>query len=268
MKKRKYDINRIITIAVRAIFIIEFAVGITFGILNKNGQSFMNAFISVVGLMLTFIPETVERALKRRVRFSSFLKCTIVLFIFAAEFLGEIKQYYYTVSWWDTMLHSISGVILALIGFMLVNALNSSERIAMHLSPGFIALFAFTFALASGAIWEIFEFSGDRLLGLDMQKYQPIAGVLFETLEDGSTSIVYSQAVDWTYDAGLIDTMGDIICDFLSALAVSVLGYISLKTRNHYHKKKTLLETVLPADFPLGEANTAEKISDESSNKL
>ena len=247
---QKYDVNRIITLVVRLIFIVEFIIGIFLGIKNGSGQSFMNAFISVIGFVLTFIPETVERALKNRVRFSSFLKCAIVLFIFAAEFLGEIKNYYYTISWWDTMLHLMSGVILALIGFMLVNALNKSDRITLQLTPLFVALFAFTFAMASGALWEIFEFAGDRLFHMDMQKYKPIDGVIMQILEDGSTLITYPPNVGWSYDAGLIDTMQDIICDFVSAAAVSVLGYITLKARNTVRKRKTLIETVL-SDFPV-----------------
>lgn len=244
MKKRNF--NLIITRVVRFIFLAECLFAIFLGIFHweegnffvrLDGHSFMNAFVSLLGFALTFIPEATERLLKNRVRFSSALKCAIVLFIFGAEFLGEINNFYYHIPWWDTLLHTTSGVILAMIGFMLVHALNNSDRITVQLSPFFIALFAFTFALASGAVWEIFEYSGDRLFQMDMQKYLPPAEVTYEHMANGMTKLIYPTNGSWSFDAGLIDTMDDIICDTLAALAVSIIGYISLKTRNRALKK-------------------------------
>ncbi len=245
MKKR--DFNQIITRLVRLIFLLEGVGAVFLGLFDWSegfqfridSQSLMNAFIALLGFVLTFIPEATERILRNRIRFSSALKCAIVLFIFGAEFCGEIRNFYFRFSWWDTLLHSMSGVILAMIGFMLVYALNDSGRISVTLSPFFIALFAFTFALASGALWEIFEYGGDRLLGMNMQKYLPPEGVLYEAI-GGQTALTYS-AEAWRFDAGLIDTMNDLICDALAALAVSVVGYLSLKTRNRVLKKLACL---------------------------
>ena len=257
--KNKKDFNGIITIVVRFIFLLECLVAIFLGIFNweeghlivgLNGQSFMNAFVSLLGFAQTFIPEATERLLKNRVRFSSALKCAIVLFIFGAEFLGEIKNFYYHIPWWDTLLHTTSGVILAMIGFMLVHALNKSDRITFQLSPFFVALFAFTFALASGAVWEIFEYSGDRLFAMDMQKFYPPDGVVYEETASGMVKLIYPANGEWTFDAGLIDTMQDIICDALSALAVSIIGFISLKTHNHTLKKIASLPVEEDTDAP------------------
>lgn len=254
MKKRNFNV--IITRIVRFIFLLECLVAIFLGIfrweegrfwVQIDSQSFMNAFVCLLGFALTFIPEATERLLKNRIRFSSALKCAIVLFIFGAEFCGEIQNFYYHFPWWDTLLHTTSGVILAMIGFMLVHALNNSDRITVQLSPFFVALFAFTFALASGAVWEIFEYSGDRLFHMDMQKYLPPDGVTYEQLANGMTQIVYPTDGGWTFDAGLIDTMGDIICDTVSALAVSIVGYISLKTHNHTLKKLASLPIAEPS---------------------
>ena len=271
VKKRKRNFNVIITHVVRFIFLLECLVAIFLGFfhwedghfgIELDGQSFMNAFVSLLGFTLTFIPEATERLLKNRVRFSSALKCAIVLFIFGAEFLGEINNFYYHISWWDTLLHTTSGVILAMIGFMLVHALNNSDRITVQLSPFFVALFAFTFALASGAVWEIFEYTGDRLLGMDMQKYLPIDGVSYEHMANGMTKLIYPTNGEWSFDAGLIDTMDDIICDTLAALVVSIIGFISLKTHNRTLKRLASLP-VEPQEDSVDTESTNASIQNE-----
>ena len=124
-----------------------------------------------------------------------------VAFVFAALFLGEVRSYYERIWWWDIGLHTSSGLLLGLVGFLLVYVLNENERVDVHMRPRFVALFAFLFAVAVGAVWEIFEFAMDRLLGANMQK--PMLG-------DPS---------------GLTDTMWDLIVDTLGAFAISALGW-------------------------------------------
>lgn len=217
MAKKKSTINDKINLIVRVLFVIAFIETILTSVLENDYSSIINAFTAVLGFTLTFIPEAVENITKNRVRFSSGMKIAIVLFIFGSELLGEIRSFYEIIPWWDDLLHSVSGVILGLIGFMLVYSLNESEKSSVNLSPVFVSLFAFCFALACGALWEIFEFSGDRLLNMDMQKFRPPAG---------TTELVTDT---WRYDEGLIDTMTDIIMDAASAFAVSVLGFIKIK---------------------------------------
>ena len=127
-------------------------------------------------------------------------------FIFAALFLGEVRGYYVRYWWWDMLLHTSSGFLLGIIGFLLVYILNEKEDIEVHMKPGFVALFAFLFALGMGALWEVFEFAADSLFGLNMQK---------EMLGDPS---------------GLTDTMWDIILDAAGSLVIAILGYGYLKT--------------------------------------
>ncbi len=124
-----------------------------------------------------------------------------VIFVFAALFLGEVRRWYERIWWWDIGLHASSGLLLGLVGFLLVYVLNENERVDLHMRPRFVALFAFLFALAVGALWEIFEFAMDRLFGANMQK--PMFG-------DPS---------------GLTDTMWDLIVDAAGAFAISTLGW-------------------------------------------
>lgn len=129
-----------------------------------------------------------------------------VVFIFATLFLGEVRDYYNRIWWWDLVLHTASGFLLGIIGFLLVHVLNEKEDIELDMKPGFVALFAFLFAVGMGAIWEIFEFSMDQVFGMNMQK--PMLG-------DPS---------------GLTDTMWDLIVDTVGAAVVALAGYRYLKT--------------------------------------
>ena len=128
-----------------------------------------------------------------------------ILFVFASMFLGELHGYYTRYWWWDVALHTTSGLLLGIFGFLLVYILNEDDRVEFSMRPRFLALFAFMFAVALGAIWEIFEFSMDQFFGMDMQK---------EMLGDPS---------------GLTDTMWDIIVDTIGAAIVALIGYFHLK---------------------------------------
>ncbi len=124
-----------------------------------------------------------------------------ILFMFAAIFLGEVRGYYERIWWWDLALHGSAGLMLGTIGFLLVYFLNESRTIQLHMRPAFVAFFAFCFAMTIGVLWEVFEFSMDRLFGLQMQK--PMFG-------DPS---------------GLTDTMWDLIVDGIGALLVCLWGW-------------------------------------------
>lgn len=227
--KKKMTVNQKINIVVRGLFVLAFLETVMTSVFENDYTSIINAFTAVLGFALTFVPDAVENITKNRIRFSSGVKIAIVLFIFGSELLGEIRSFYEIFPWWDNLLHSVSGVILGLIGFMIVYGLNESENTSVNLSPLLVSAFAFFFALACGALWEIFEFSGDRLLGLNMQKFRPPVG---------TTELV---TASWRYDAGLIDTMTDIILDAVSAFGISLLGYIKIKA-GKWHRGKAAEE--------------------------
>jgi uncharacterized membrane protein YjdF len=126
-------------------------------------------------------------------------------FIFASLFLGGTRDYYGRFWWWDIGLHTTSGALLGILGFLLVYVLNGIPRLDLHLRPGFVAFFAFCFALTVGTLWEVFEFALDELAGMNMQT--PFLG-------DPS---------------GLTDTMWDLIVDALGALAIAIAGYVYMK---------------------------------------
>lgn len=167
-------------------------------------QQWLNVVIITGIIMLSLYPLFLARHFQ--VLIPAEFQLLTIAFVFAAVFLGEVHGYYTRFWWWDIVLHTSSGFLLGIIGFLLVYVLNESERVDLHMRPGFVAFFAFLFAIGAGTLWEIFEFSMDSLLGMNMQK--PMFG-------DHS---------------GLTDTMWDLIVDAIGALVISVLGYGYLKT--------------------------------------
>lgn len=135
----------------------------------------------------------------------------VIIFVFATLFLGEIRGYYVRIWWWDIVIHTGSGLLLGIFGFLLVYVLNENRRINVYLHIRFVALFAFLFAVATGALWEIFEFAMDQIFGTNMQKTIP-----------GNPS------------SGLNDTMWDLIVDTLGALIISILGWWYMKRPECY----------------------------------
>ncbi len=157
----------------------------------------LTLFLASFILILTFLPFFLQR--RHHVHLPTEFELAIVVFIYAALFLGEVHAYYTQLWWWDLVLHAGSGLLFGFAGFLIIYTLNYQVRLQLKMAPGYVALFGFTFAVAAGAIWEIFEFVADASFGLNMQK------------------------------SGLLDTMGDLIVDALGALLVSVLGYVYLK---------------------------------------
>jgi uncharacterized membrane protein YjdF len=166
-------------------------------------RQWLNAVIIVAILALMMAPRYVGRHL--RVEIPAEFEMLAVVFVYASLFLGEVYGYYQRFWWWDIALHATSGLLLGIAGFLLIYVLNENEDVDVHMQPRFIAFFAFLFAVAMGALWEIFEFGMDQLFGMNMQK--PMLG-------DPS---------------GLTDTMWDLIVDTAGALVISVVGWAYLK---------------------------------------
>ena len=167
-------------------------------------QAWMTAAVVVGILAVTLLPHLLRR--RFRLVFPYELEIFAIVFAFASLFLGEVRGYYTAYPWWDSLLHASSGLLLGIFGFLLVYALNERDDLGLNLKPGFVAFFAFLFALGMGTVWEIFEFTMDQLVGTNMQK--PMFG-------DPS---------------GLTDTMWDLILDASGAAVISLMGYVYLKS--------------------------------------
>ncbi len=204
--------------------------------------NYENAFLCILTLLLLIIPSFVQVTFK--IELPTTLEIIILCFIFAAEILGEINEFYLVFPFWDTVLHTMNGFLAAAIGFSLVDLLNRSEKLVFQLSPLFTAIVAFCFSMSIGVIWEFFEFAMDQLLGFDMQKdtvVQAIASVRLNPeglnvpirLDGIQDVVVNGQALGLGgyLDIGLIDTMEDLFVNFVGALIFSTIGYFYVKHR-------------------------------------
>ena len=210
-----------------------------------NGN-YENVFLCSLTLILFLLPTIVERRLQ--VDLPNTLEIIILLFIFAAEILGEISAFYTTFLGWDTMLHTLNGFLCAAIGFCLVDLFDRSERFSLKLSPVFMAIVAFCFSMTIGVLWEFFECGMDQLLPLDMQKdtivtqigsvmLDPAGGNRPQIIRDITDVIVVaggkeiSLGLGGYLDIGLLDTMKDLAVNFVGAVVFSFIGYFYVKSR-------------------------------------
>ena len=210
-----------------------------FTIFNRNFES---SFLCLLTLILLTVPSLMQVALK--IELPTVLEITLLAFIFAAEILGELCNFYTIFPYWDTVLHTLNGFLMAAIGLSLVQLLNSSDRILFQLSPIFTSIVSFCFSMTIGVLWEFFEFSMDRLFHMDMQKdtiVHTISSVMLDPTNsnipitiDGITSVaVNGQDLGFSgyLDIGLYDTMEDLFVNFIGATVFSVIGYFYLKRR-------------------------------------
>ena len=228
--------------------------------------NYNNAVLCLLSLVLLFLPFFIQKGLK--ITLPNTLEIIILLFIFSAEILGEIRNFYGIFPFWDTMLHTINGFLCAAIGFSLVNLLNKNSK-KISLSPLYLCLVAFCFSMTIGVIWEFFEFGVDQTLKMDMQKdriTETISSVTFDENHDNNAividnidhTILYDKdgnklmTIENGYlDIGIKDTMKDLIVNFIGAVVFSFLGYFYIISNgekafiNHFVPQKGMRETTL-----------------------
>lgn len=206
-----------------------------------NGN-YENFFLCILTLILFTIPSFVEK--NYHIDVPDTLEVIILLFIYSAEILGEIRSFYVRFPFWDTMLHTLNGFLAAAIGFSMVDILNRNKKFSFQLSPFFMALVAFCFSMTIGVLWEFFECAMDLFFHMDMQKdtiVTSINSVLLNPeglnqmirIDNIQSTVVNGQdlGIQGYLDIGLLDTMKDLFVNFIGAVVFSVIGYFYVKTR-------------------------------------
>lgn len=237
-----------------ALYIILRAFVITILVLSFMQKNYNNVFMCILTLLLFTIPTIIDR--KLNISLPSVLESIILIFIFAAEILGEIHGFYLKIPYWDTLLHTMNGFVMAAIGFAMIDILNQSPRLHFNMSPIFVAFVSFCFSMTIGVLWEFFEYGMDLYTFSDMQK-DSVVGVLSsidlnshitntpvivesiqKTTIDGTVDGVATQMViDGGYlDMGLVDTMADLTVNCIGALCFSIIGILYIKGRSHFAK--------------------------------
>ena len=227
-------------------------------------RNFENVFLCGLTLLLLLVPTFIER--KIHVDLPDTLEIIIMLFIFAAEILGEIQAYYITFPYWDTMLHTINGFLCAAIGFALVDILNRSERFSIQLSPIFLAITAFCFSMTIGVLWEFFECAMDQFFLLDMQKDTVVTAISSVMLDPAGgnhptairniTDVIvvtadgtqHALGLGGYLDIGILDTMKDLFVNFIGAVVFSIIGYFYVKSRGKGRFARRFIPQVVPME--------------------
>ena len=211
-----------------------------------NGN-FENVYTCILALLLFSLPSLIERRL--HIGLPDTLEIIILLFIYAAEILGEIQEYYVIIPFWDDILHTLNGFLFAAVGFSLVNILNRNKRVMLELSPFYMAVTAFCFSMTIGVLWEFFEWGVDTFMAKDMQKDTVLQAIHSVTLHPEGRNIpvhirdiadvilVHSDGtqtalgVGGYLDIGLIDTMSDLLVNFIGAVVFSIIGFSYVKSQ-------------------------------------
>ncbi|WP_324824634.1 hypothetical protein [Sinanaerobacter sp. ZZT-01] len=209
-------------------------------IFNHNWN---NVFLCIMTLILFMVPTFIDKRL--HIELPNTLEIIILIFIFAAEILGEIHEYYLIFPSWDMMLHTMNGFLCAGIGFSLIDILNESERFSIRLSPIFVALVSFCFSMTVGVLWEFFEFAMDYFMHTDMQKDTVLSSITSVLLHSGSENVPVTIPIEsivvngesWDYggyiDIGLYDTMTDLFVNFIGAVSFCMIGLFYIKGRGN-----------------------------------
>ena len=246
-RKNRTKIQMVLTLIVVFSVIRQFFLG------NYN-----NMFLGILTLILFMVPQFLDKKLSVTIPVG--LETVILIFIFSAEILGEINAFYVKIPIWDSILHTTNGFLMAAIGFALIDLFNRSEKFSIKMSPYFVAFFAFCFSMTVGVLWEFFEFSMDQFFGLDMQKDWIVTAINSVKLNPTGANVpihvdvqsVVINGEQWNLggylDIGLIDTMKDLIVNFIGAVVFSVIGILYLKNRERGKLAASLIPQVRNKD--------------------
>lgn len=222
-----------------------------------SGTYFSAAASALAGLMLTLIPNFLIH--KDIMVMPAIIQTAFTIFVFCAMFGGDVLDFYNRISWWDSFLHLSSGILFSMTGYLLFISLNRNADARNQLNPLSIVLFSFCFALACGAIWEIYEFACDCFFGINMQRWQNAMPV---------EQWVSMQNVSNFSQPGLIDTMKDIITDTIGALVSIPILLAMIRRDNRYVKTKITIKEPLVTEWaPIPSAMNAGLAIEDKSNE-
>ena len=228
--KRKVSVRRVVSLIVFITMVVSTVVVTvalflapsvpTEGYTRVKSDYVLMLLQSMLGIFAMLLPGWLYR--RWGVEIPSFMMILYAVFLYCAIYLGEVRGFYFLIPYWDTILHTFSGIALGALGFSVLTLLNKSDRVPFQLSPAFVAIFAFCFAIAVDVVWEIYEFTADGILMMNMQKH---------SLSNG-TPLIGREA--------LMDTMTDLVVDSIGAVFISLVGYVSLKFKKGWVEKLLL----------------------------
>lgn len=156
------------------------------------------------------------------------LETSLTIFAFCGFVLGDVFDFYKKIPVWDSILHAFSGIILAYVGFVLIDYFVKRDSINLSMGHMYICVSVVLFSLALGAIWEIGEYLVDDIFGTNNQQYmKSTRGTLYGKEDE---PLLGHEALN--------DTMKDLMLDLAGASIVGVVEYLKEDRRKHKVKKE------------------------------
>lgn len=225
--KKRISKTRLLYIVTRIAMLLLFAFNLIAFIIDdddsQKSRDLFNAVQSLLMLLCTFVPGFIER--RGRVSVPNIMSLVFICFCLAHFVVGEIGELYVKSKIFDSILHTLSGSMMAILGFSIIRLLNDSDKVDLKLNPLFISIFVVCFSVTVGVLWEIIEFGADSLTGSNMQRY--------------SHSVTREPFLG---KSALFDTMKDLILDTIGATVVSIISYIDLKKKKELTAIKWFIE--------------------------
>lgn len=212
---------------------------------SQKSRNLFNAAQSFMMLLCTYVPGFIERTGK--VSVPNVMSIVFISFCLAHFVVGEIGELYVKSKIFDSILHTLSGSMIAILGFSIIRLLNDSDKADLKLSPLFISIFVVCFSITIGVLWEVVEFAADAITGSNMQRYS-----------DSVTREPFLGRM------ALFDTMKDLMLDTIGALVIAVISYIDMKKRKTLTTIKWFIERKVDLPVAIKDENLQVLNIDES----
>ena len=137
---------------------------------NANKGRLIFTMVQLVGMLFVLrIPQFIQD--KYHFTIPNLLDFVLITFAFSGFILGDVFNFYGKIPYWDSILHTFSGVVIAYVGFIVIEYLDKEYTIPLSVSPLFMSLIVVSVALAIGAVWEIGEYTVDDIFHTNNQQY-------------------------------------------------------------------------------------------------
>ena len=222
MKERnKYHIADIINLVVFYTIFLCFFIFLIIGVVDFFGGNLVlsKLLFRTSFVLLMCLPYIIKKIFK--ITFSRVVSIVFYLYMFLSAFLGNVLELYNTNPAWDMVIHFLMGLVISMASIYILNFTVYKKDKSRH-NLFFTFLFMILFSMGISALWEIWEFSGDFIFGLNSQRY------MAESL------------VPFIGQNALLDTMQDLIFDFLGSILGVVVISIILKFDKKILKRFTI----------------------------
>ena len=175
-----------LTIGIAVLFEIILITTAIFNIISGQLEEFILISLAIVCIILPFIITHIAN--KKKIVLPSSFELISLLFILLALYFGEIKKFYTIFWWWDLFLHGMFGSYAVIIALHLIQGIIIKEKETTEQRfTIFTLIFAFSFSITLGTLWEMFEFLGDYFFKTNM-----VNGGLEDTSTDLLIKILFA----------------------------------------------------------------------------